>query len=215
MSFDLANYIKQQNRWKEERLYFWADHTGVPLHTPSQNKEEVLALKEEMQKKSNEKDEVISLMSYSFNERHDVVYPPPDEEELKQMRFKGGHAFGGSNPVTAEDHIKDFKYYFDRIYKGSELIKYWSEGNVANAELNGVRITLEPIPEELQFRGGEHAIKMKWKITVTNFNWGVKALKDPPKVKFTGFYSGGWEANQEAVAAFLKEQLHEEVMALI
>jgi hypothetical protein len=211
MSFDLDAYIKRMNRWKEARLYFWATHDGIPLHPPSQDKEEVLALKEEMQRRANEEEETISLMSYKFSERHDYVFPPPDPEEEKGFRG-GGHAVGGADPHTAEEHINEMKYCFDLIYKNANQIKYWCENGNAYAEHRGIRVCISPVPEAERVRGGEHASRLDWKVTIINANYGCKFLNDPPKVKFTGFYHTGWTANQEACGEWIREQVYEEVM---
>lgn len=212
MTFDLNEYIRKQNLWKGVNVYAWMANDGVPLAPPDTNKEAALALKETMQAKCDKEDEVIRLACFTLNEEETVctLYPPPDPEEMKGFRV-GGHAIGFT-PTTLDDFVSEMKQYLGMVYKDADKVEYLGDIDTRTVEHNCVRVSIQKLPNA-EKEGTFNRYERVWKVWLTNTRVYFKT--DKPKITPVGTYWTLHRAIQEALNAFLKEQVQEAILCCI
>src|SRR6185437_9287695 len=92
------NKILMSCRGHEKKaLYAWVRSDGKLLCTPSDDFSAIADMREEMQKQCDEDGYYLYLDTYFYDGTEQVLYPPPDPEELEEWRRfgRGGHAVGG------------------------------------------------------------------------------------------------------------------------
>lgn len=219
MAFDLDEYVRKQNLWKGVNVYVWMKSDGVPLAPPDTNKDAALALKDQMRAKCDEDDETIRLACFRLDEEETVttLYPPPDPEEMKEMkRCRGGHAIG-FNPTNLDDFISEMKQYLGMVYKYADDVEYVCAGvcpvDTAYVEHNNVRVSLQQLSDEVaEIEGTYNHYKRKWKVWLTTKS-GIR--NETTNIKPVGTYWTVHRAIEAAMNAFLQQQVHEAILYCI